>query len=635
MSASETETVSLNLDGSFAANAAKAAAAAEKCDNALKKLGSGKTGVDAADASMKKLAQDSDAADKAMHKLKAAQDQQEKARKAMLASQGRNDQGQSWAAADKAGSSISAGGTVLAGAAGLALAAGAKLMDAAYEMEKAKLKMGLDLGMIGGKMAIAESGKRDLQTAIMKKLGGSYDATVSLALKLGIDSDDAVEQTKKLLASGFSKREIPVLMKIKAGMDAAGFDGDALFKKLETIKLGSKVSAKDIEGLKKLGIDVGKVYEEMARASGQSVDAVKAKVKKGTADAGQMVAAIEKVAGAKFGPIANILGNSIPALLTRIAVRAKELFAFDGKQMDPIKKELNGVIAMLEGSVGQELKASLGALFGAVSGVFAGNQKEMIAEVRELAAELRQLAKVIHENEDGIRKFMRALAQMKAADIESMIKHWTEVAKGAGKAGEATERAKKAAEEIKKKTGMGDSPIGPGGLPGGDGAEKWQVSLDAGDAAKDALGDKGADVGDAMSKGLTDGIANGESAAVTAAVAMVTNAIAAARAAADAHSPSRIMANLGDVGFGGGLVAGMDAANDNVGKAGAKLAGAGMGGAAAGMGAVPAAGAGGGKAGGAGGAPITITVTAGPNASAQDVAKEVVIKLRELQAEAA
>jgi len=126
-----------------------------------------------------------------------------------------------------------------AGAAGVAggiiHVAADKLLSAA----EAVIKGAADLAVSAGELAIAQTSKREVQGGVLGKLGGNYDATVKGALKLGLNPDEAVEETKKLLNAKFAATEIPLLLRIKAGMDLEGLSGDALLKKLEALAGGA------------------------------------------------------------------------------------------------------------------------------------------------------------------------------------------------------------------------------------------------------------------------------------------------------------------------------------------------------------------------------------------------------------
>jgi len=179
-----------------------------------------------------------------------------------------------------------------------------------------------ELGLAGSKMAIFNTAKRELQSAVGGKLGGDFDASRRSALKMGIDPDASWEISKKLLGDKFSKDEIPGILRIKAGMDLAGQNGEGLVTELQKLKLEPKIKSADIDRLYKMGVDSKLVYAELARVLKTDVATATAKVKAGTVDTGIAIKAIEKVAGEKFGDLADMLGGTIPALLARIKSEA-------------------------------------------------------------------------------------------------------------------------------------------------------------------------------------------------------------------------------------------------------------------------------------------------------------------------
>jgi hypothetical protein len=543
------------------------------------------------------------------------------------------DQG---AAASKTSSSITgmvgAWGAV-AGAAGTVIgvirsvdSAVKQVIDSVFEIEK-------ELGVAGAKMAVLQSSKREVQGTAFKKLGGDYDATVKMALKLGINEDEAIADAKKLLNAGFSKSEIPVLMRIKAGMDVEGLDGSALFKKLESLKLGSKIGSKDIEGLKKLGVDTKAVYAEIAKKMGTDVPTAMAKVKKGAVDSKVAVEAIETATTKQFGGMADIVGNSVPALLARLKGDFEHLF--DGVSMDPIKKVLHNILAEIEGGGGAKLKAGINDIFASAGVALGGLQSkggvahifdEMAAAAHRAAAAIRALKPTV----DAL------LSVLKALDKSGAAKNAIETAKkvAQAKAQEAAYEADLAAAKARIGAGKGSvldytkvatdpfkmdfekrrlgkemldeaSKKGPANDNGAAATAANDNGAASSDAANAAMQDGSADAGAALPNGMADGIRANESAAITAAEEMAENALAAAKAKLGVASPSK---EFGKVGANNaeGMAGGME---DHPGpaRAGAAMASSALAGASGG--ASPAAMMAGGAGGGAGGGSHSVSIT--------------------------
>jgi len=641
MSNTEVMEVGLSLDKSFEQDAAKAAQSTEKLDAALAKIEKAK--IDAAAAAMKRLRIESDAAAAAMRKA-AKGGVGGMTPTSLLGSSGgvsgfqkivqgvgklfgANAAGQlvkgtasmveEFESLQKWMPLLEGGGSLLLGAGGAVAKGGEVVLKAAAALAAA----GVGLAAAGFKFGVDKTAERNAANSALEKLGmnGGYEVAVDLSAKYNLDPADAVIQIKKLLNAGFSKTEIPTLIRIKAGMETSGLDGDALLKKLETIKLGSKVGTKDVEGLKKLGIDVGAVYQEIARSTGQSMDQVKAAVKAGTLDADKLVKSIEKIADVKFGPLADELGNSVPGMLHAIGLQVGELFS--GMNLDPIKAFLGTLQKALQSKDAGALKKSLQDAFSAIGDVLQKVKlKDITSGIGLAASGIARLAALIRGNASGFAALIGFAFQFAGALIEVA----SYVVFFADQIGSGISTA------IDQVSAFADTVVAIG----------EQVISIITDLPGQAL-----DLGGQIVDGLSEGILGATSRAIAAATSLVDEVIGAAKTAAASHSPSEKMIDLGQGGIGEGLVVGMGAANDNAGKAGAKLANAAMGGAgaatASGLGAVPSAAGGGQGARGGGGVTVIVQMSGGGAggvdlAAVEEAARRGAIKgMREVAGEAA
>ena len=484
-----------------------------------KKMREDALGITAANEKAVALAkQEADAKRQAAEATKKERAQQEAANEVAASWKARNE----GLATSKAANDASSWADMGAAAGGVA-AAGLIILHAAEKLASAAI----DITKAGVALSVEQTSKKEIQGGALGKLGGDYDQTVHMALKMGMDPGQAITETKKLLNAKFASTEIPALLRVKAGMDLTGLDGDALLKKLETIKLGSKVGTKDVEGLKKLGIDVGDVYKEIASKTGQSMDKVKASVKAGTADASQVVAAIEKVAGDKFGGVADKLGGSVPALLARIKGDFMEMFAFDPATLEPIKAALKTVAGVLEGPDGAALKASLSEIFVAFSDLFKGvDKQEVTTFVRMLAKDAHELAGAIVMAAPAIKDAAMGFALITAGGIELAVDAMIGAAYW----------AKQLDDAIKDPIGTLEAL----GLAAIDAFAQIGLALIDGPAAFVKAGYD-------MAAGLAEGIMGGASAAIDAAVSMANSALAAAKNALGIHSPSAEFGEAGDM----------------------------------------------------------------------------------------
>lgn len=624
MSSSETETVTLNLDGDFAAKAEKSAAAADKLGTSIDKMGSagGKAAAD-------NLEKSADEADKLGKKTKDASGTLEKMA----------------GGAEKLASSF-----LSVGAAVGAVVTAARAVD--EEIKHAidtVTNLEAEIGLAGAKMAVLQSSKKEVESAAFKKLGGDYEKAVKVAVKLGLNEDEAVADVKKMLNAGFAQSDVELMLKIKAGMGPAGQDPAAFFTEMQKLKLEPKVKAKDLDGVWKLGIDSKKVYADLDKQLGGTGKALAA-LKKGTLDSGMVQKAIMKEALAKYGALADIAGNTVPALLARMKSGFEHLF--DGVTMEPIKVVLKNILAELEGGGGKKLKAGINDIFGSM-GVALDSVKskggihkvfdEMAAAAHRAAAEIRALKPVV----DGL------LALLQKLDKSGAAKDAIEVAKKAAKekAYEAAYEADLAAKKARIATGKGSfadyvdvindkmmsekekrmkgevlldeaekaSKGGAAAAPTTNAAaadtNTNAVATDTTAAAKATMDASAMDTGAALPAGMAEGIMANESQAIEAAEQMAEKALQAAKDKLGVRSPSDAYGEVGAYSAEG--YADKLESHPGPAKAAASMAQNALSG-AAGAGLASMGGAGGGAGGGAagGGAPtMNVVINGGGNAA--------------------
>ncbi len=409
------ETVGLNLEGTFAANAERDAAAADKLSASLGKLGK------ASDQKIKAPALDAITGSSGYGKLSSVVSklfgatgvQKLEGAAAKLAE-----------GAEKLGISpemLSSAGTVLAGA-GSAVAAGGAIVAAAAAALAAAAGA---LIYAGVKLGISEATKNEVQGAILDAVtGGKGDSAMKVATKvaldIGIDDDAAIGKIKKLLNAKFSEKQAAAIVKVGVGLDAleAG-RGDAFVKTLETIRNLGKFDDKSIRKLAKEGIDVEAVYARLAKQMGISVDQVKAKIKSGTLDVSKGLDAVVEVANQKFGKVADKIGNSLPGLVTKIQVAFKGLFG--NINLDPIKGVLKNVLGVLTGPAGAAFSKAFGklsdtiikALFGPIAG--ASGKKTMENIVGALTSVIGKITAGVKFAAPAIKAVYAAISELFSA----------------------------------------------------------------------------------------------------------------------------------------------------------------------------------------------------------------------------
>ncbi len=405
------------------------------------------------------------------------------------------------------------GAEVLTTASGLAFKAGEIIRQGAVELAHAAFA----LTKAGVELSIAETSKKELQSAIFKQLGnaGGYDVAIKLAATYGIDEGVAIDEVKGLLNAKFSSTEIPVVVRIATALDAVNGKGGEFVKKLEEIKLKPKVDAEAIKSLAAVGIDTKEVYANLAKQLGTTVPQAEAKVKAGLVSTKDVLAAIEKTGDKAFGGLAAAMADTVPALAGHVVSQLKHLF--DSVDLGPIKEFLKNVSAVLDGPAGGELKAAITDLFGALNHAFLDQFKGEEGKAK-IAGFFHSVAATIHEAAETVK------------ELEPLIDLVTRLGLVAADGAPA----------------MFDFLANISGLK--DAAEQAQEILQLVDAIEELISTGeagGASIGDGIVQGLIGGLDGGLGAAIAAAVSLVTGALDAAKAAIGQHSPSTAWAEVG------------------------------------------------------------------------------------------
>jgi hypothetical protein len=298
----------------------------------------------------------------------------------------------------KAAEGLVKGAGTIAEAAPLLSAVGPALVTgaAAIAAAAAALVAGASALIYAGvKLGISEATKNEVQGAILDavtggKGEGAMKVAQKIALDIGIDDDAAVAKVKKLANAKLNDAQIETAVKVSVGLDAleAG-RGDSFVKVLEKVKNLGKFDERSMKEFAKEGINAEEVYVRLAKTMGISVDQVKAKIKTGTLDVNKGIDAVLGVADKKFGAVANTLGNSITGLVTKIQVAFKGLFGNDPKMLDPIKGVLKNALGVLTGPAGAAFGKAFGklsdtlikALFGPISGASGKKTMENLVDM--------------------------------------------------------------------------------------------------------------------------------------------------------------------------------------------------------------------------------------------------------------
>jgi hypothetical protein len=504
----------------------------------------------------------------------------------------------------KAGSLIVKGGAAVGAGAAVLAAAAAALVYGAARLVTGAVEFGIEQSSIKEKV-----------TAAIGKEG--YDVAIKVAGDFGIDQNKAFEQVKGLLAAKFSATEVPAIIRIAAGIGELKGEGKAaaFLEKMEAMaNKGGKANEEAVKGFAEVGISSDKVYAALAKKLGVSIDQAKAKVKSGAVDMKVALQAVQEAAGEDFGPVADKLGKSVPGLLNKIKIQFAQLFA--NMDLGPLRGALEAVSKVLGGPAGEKLGASLSKLGNAVLKALFGPFEGAKGEER--------LTRFITALTGAIEITTSVIVAL-APYIENAVEFLSRVFSDKGA---STEKA----------TGFAKALFGV--LD----ALTAIVTLDM-SGFLSAMGDIGTGIMQAfaswsfaaMEAGLNaalsfaDGIGGGLGAAIAAAANLGHSAIQAAKQALGIASPSKAFAFIGNMSAEGYATGAND--NDSPAAAGEAMAAKAAGGAAGAAGATAAAGAKGG-----GGLTLNLTVNAGAGADGQKLGEDILTvlrpALRQLQREA-
>lgn len=494
------------------------------------------------------------------------------------------------------------GATSLAYAGGVVLTAAAAIGAAAWKLEQA---------------GIETTSRHEVQGDVGRELGGDYDRSIRFSLNAGLDPEATWQTTKKLLSEKFSQHDSEEIVHIKAGMDLAGQNGEGFVSALSRIRLESKTSARDVESLKKVGIDARSVYAELAHTMGTDVATATMKVQHGLADSEQVISAIEKVAGGRFGGMADIIAGKVPALVARVKGDFGEMFDFGPGSLDGVKDVLRNVAEVFEGPTGEELKASAREVFGALNHAFLDDfrgeeGKARIADfAHNVAASIHEIAQSI-ETVKPLIQFVEKMALQSAGDHTSP---------------QGTYLFDSFDQNVKPDAG---APQGSYAL---DGFDKWASGIFRG---ADAQQPEAVDTGHQLVSGVAEGVRSGQGEVAGAMADAVRTGMDAAKAEARIHSPSEEAAEEVGGPVAQGMALGMRR-DPSPAAAGRQMAADALAGA---KGAVMGGASGGGSAGASAGAPVSvevnvaITVEGGGASAEQDWQRLIPVVQRVLRRDA-
>jgi len=445
----------------------------------------------------------------------------------------------------------------------------------------------------GAALAIQDTTFRDDTVTVLNKLAGDgeqlYQKATQIAAATGKTKEVVVDQIKRLLGAGIAEGQLDEIEKALADFDAVrGKAGSTrLEKTIEKINAKGQLDKRAFEQLSQLGIQTADVYQALAKATGKTVDQVKAAVKAGQIDAKTGIDAILATVEKKTGGTAEKLANSIPGLLNKLSIAVSGVF--DHVDLGPIKKVLSSVVDAFNGPAGKHLGDSISHLFNAIFGAFGklGSKGGAAGVIDTIADGIDAFAKFAKKAIPVVISAIEAAVaalRVVGSVVEWVADHWKAltaivliagaplwipIATAVAVVGAALYVLVEAIDMVVDViSGLVDAASGiPSAL---EAAVEWLSSafdsaadgiesgIDGAIDAVEGLVDEFVDVGSQIVQGIVDGIESGAASVVDAIVNVAKSALNAAKSALGINSPSKVFADVVGTSIPEGTAAGVD-----------------------------------------------------------------------------
>lgn len=281
---------------------------------------------------------------------------------------------------------------------------------------------GLIQSAIGGAMSLtllSQGFKDDALDSFEVLLGGEkeanamYEKIIKVSHELGLSKEEAIGETKRLLAAGYKAEQIPKMLEAIADLNMTREGGGAKLEKvLENIKGKGKLDKGSVAQLGKLGISEADLYAKLAEQQHKSVAEVKAMVKAGTIDANKGIDAVLAAAESKFGGRAKKDAEDVQTLLMTIRSQLMELF--DSIDIGPLQKVLKDVRDVLDSDLGKEMKGAftemMNALFEALFGPLQ-DKGRLEGIVKTFTSVFKSIAGFIKEAAPSVKAFVKGFQE--------------------------------------------------------------------------------------------------------------------------------------------------------------------------------------------------------------------------------
>ena len=442
-----------------------------------------------------------------------------------------------------------AGGFILAKAAQVAAQIAARIAQAFVDGAKAAFQAA----------TFRQSTEKGLAVVLRsaEKAKAVYDQGIRLADELGTGAKETLSGLQSLISRGFPVDDAVAFTKAMADLQVVNpaANVESLLYNIAKIKGQGKVQGDELNALAEAGLNLGSIFELVAKQTGQTVPEIQKMLAAGklTADMAlpAILASVEALTGKPLGQTARDASMSLGGMAKRLENVGDLLYRADfGKASQNIEDFARPLLALI-GPGTQTSKAvseAIESLASALTGLLGGE-----AGAEKTAASIEKMAAFGTGAAEGIKQIDWALGKLKGTtdglDTATIEKIGTVVVWVAALVVGAVAAI-----------GMGIYAMVYPFVAVYQAVVGWWADLKAFfSTATSEASAGGTSIGSALVSGLVAAMTGGLSLVVDAAARLVGGAVEAGRGpkGADAHSPSRKMVKLGS-DMADGLPVGME-----------------------------------------------------------------------------
>lgn len=384
-----------------------------------------------------------------------------------------------------------------------------------------------------------------------------YDRGIKLADELGTGAKDTLSGLQSLIARGFPVEDAVAFTKAMADLQVVNpaANVEALLANIAKIKGQGKVQGDELNALAEAGLNLGTIFEMVAKQTGKTIPEVQKMLSAGklTADMAlpAILASVEALTGKPLGDTAKAASMSLAGMARRLENVGDLLYRADFDQASKNLEAFAGPLLALVGpgtSTSNAVPEAITALANSLTGLLGGE-----AGAEKTAKAIEDMAAFGKGAAEGIKQIDWALGKLKGTtdglDTATIEKIGTVVVWVAAVVVGAVAAI-----------GMGVYAMVYPLIAVYDVAVGWWADMKAFfSSATSEAGASGSSIGSALVTGLVAALTGGLSLVVDAAARLVGGAVDAARGpkGADAHSPSKKTTKLGR-DMADGIPAGME-----------------------------------------------------------------------------